>query len=213
MRGVARDAIRRLIASGTLAAGVRLVEASLSSQIGVSRSPIREALRELEQQGLVVSYPGRGCFVADLSEDDVSEVILLRAWLEGLAARLASDRMNRLDFAQLESLVASMERAAEAQPFHREALVEADAAYHTAVVRLSGHRRLLGVWQGIDPLVWLMRVRRDDPGTDPTAVAAEHRELITALREGPEAAETAARYHVVRGLDQPPPSWAAPTSR
>ena len=209
MRAVAREAIRRRIASGVLQPGERLTESVLSTELGVSRSPLREALRELEQQGLVVSYPKRGSFVADLSEEDVAEVILLRAWLEGLAARLASERMNRLDFRHLEGLVETMEGAGQEEGALREALVEADAAYHTAVVRFSGHRRLLGVWQGIDPLVWLMRVRRDDPGPDPVAVAAEHRELIAALREGPEEAEMAARYHVVRGLDERPRAWVA----
>jgi DNA-binding GntR family transcriptional regulator len=207
MRAVARAAIRRLIASGALRPGDRLTEAALSARIGVSRSPIREALRELEQQGLVVSYPNRGSFVVDLDDEDAEEVILLRGWLEGLAARLASDRMSRLDFRQLEDYVQAM---AAGDPAHPQALVEADAAFHTAVVRLSGHRRLYAIWQGIDPLVWLMRIRRDRRTPDEAeSIAAEHREVIAALREGPDAAEAAARYHVVRGLDRPPRAWAA----
>src|SRR5688500_14409919 len=91
LRAAAREAIRLRIASGRLRPGDRLNEAALSAELGVSRSPVREALRELEQHGLVVSYPNRGCFVADLTDRDVEEVVLLRGWLEGLAARLAAD--------------------------------------------------------------------------------------------------------------------------
>ena len=211
LRATAREAIRRLIASGRLSPGDRLNEAALSAELGVSRSPIREALRELEQAGLVVSYPNRGCFVADLTAADVEEVVLLRAWLEGLAARLAADRVNRRDLAELESTIETMARIGRDPAPETQAFVEADAAFHSAVIRLSGHRRLAAIWSGIDPLVWLIRTRHDPRVSDQAeALVAEHRELLAALRAGPDAAEAAARYHVVRGLDRPPRAWGPP---
>jgi DNA-binding GntR family transcriptional regulator len=79
------------------------------------------------------------------------------------------------------------------------------------VIRLSGHRRLAAIWRGIDPLVWLIRTRHDPRVSDQAeALVAEHRELLAALRAGPDAAEAAARYHVVRGLDRPPRAWGPP---
>jgi len=168
-------------------------------------------LRELEQAGLVVSYPNRGCFVADLTAADVEEVVLLRAWLEGLAARLAADRVNRRDLAELESTIETMARIGRDPAPETQAFVEADAAFHSAVIRLSGHRRLAAIWSGIDPLVWLIRTRHDPRVSDQAeALVAEHRELLAALRAGPDAAEAAARYHVVRGLDRPPRAWGPP---
>lgn len=211
LRAAAREAIRLRIATGRSRPGDRLNEAALSAELGVSRSPVREALCELEQHGLVVSYPNRGGFVADLTDRDVEEVVLLRGWLEGLAARLAADRVSRRDLAELESLVEAMARAAQAVPADAQAFIEADAAFHTAVVSLSGHRRLAGIWHGIDPPVWLIRTRHNPQLPDRAeALVAEHRELLAALREGPAAAEAAARYHVVRGLDHPPRAWAPP---
>jgi DNA-binding GntR family transcriptional regulator len=210
LRAAARDAIRQLIASGKVRPGDRLSEPQLAAEIGTSRSPVREALRELEQQGLVVSYPNRGCFVATLSERDVDELVTLRAALEGLAARLASDRLNRLDLARLSDIVEQMARVGRDQTDGAEQarpLAELDAAFHLAIVQRSGHRRLLAVWESIDPLVWLIRLRGDSRAPSVAQLAAEHRELIDALKVGPDAAEVAARFHVVRGLDRPPQAW------
>jgi DNA-binding GntR family transcriptional regulator len=206
LRAAARDAIRRLIASGRFKPGDRLGEPQLAAEIGASRSPVREALRELEQQGLVVSYPNRGCFVASLTPQDVEEVVTLRAWLEGLAARLASDRLNRLDLRHMGEIVEQMARSDADQVRPRADL---DAAFHLAIVRRSGNRRLLAIWESIDPLVWLIRLRGDSRAPTSEQLATEHRELIDALKAGPDAAEAAARYHVVRGLDHLPRAWAA----
>ena len=101
-----------------------------------------------------------------------------------------------------------MARAGEASTPDTQAFVEADAAFHTALIRLSGHRRLAAIWHGIDPLVWLIRTRHDPRiGVQGAVLVAEHRELLAALRLGPDDAEAAARYHVVRGLERPPRGW------
>src|SRR5919199_1225673 len=97
LRERARAGIREAIASGELQPGDQIVETAMAAKIGVSRSPVREALRRLEQQGLVEAIPNRGTFVAALDEADVEEIVLLRGALEGLAARLAADRMGRRD--------------------------------------------------------------------------------------------------------------------
>jgi DNA-binding GntR family transcriptional regulator len=217
-RAAVRAAIRRRIAAGTLRPGDPLREAALAAELGVSRSPVREALRELEQQGLVQSFPHRGCFVATLAAPDVEEIVMLRAWLEGLAAYLAADRMGRADFRELAAAAGAIERA-RSGPGGRSgrgdvrdptALLEADAAFHTALVRFSANRRLVQIWEGIDPLVWLIRLSdAAGRGSAASALAAEHHELVAALRKGPAAAEAAVRHHIVRGLEHPPRGWPA----
>src|SRR5512141_2804217 len=86
LRSVALLSIRRAIVNGVLRPGDRLMEADIAREMGISRGPVREALRQLEQEGLVISYPHRGTFVASLAADEASEIYVMRAVLEGLAA-------------------------------------------------------------------------------------------------------------------------------
>ena len=210
LRTRARDEIRDLIASGELKAGDHLGEAALSARIGVSRSPIREALRELEHQGVVVSYPNRGAFVVALDGSDIDDILFVRGWLEGLAARLASDRLARRDFMALEELVARMRRCAGSNPPDYRGSVEADAAFHAIMVRASGNQRLIRIWDSLDPTVWLIRLHPVTPRPDRLrAVPTEHQELIDALRASPDQAEDAARFHIIRGREHMPAGWPA----
>lgn len=204
LRERARAAIRDAVASGRLKPGDQVVEASIAAEIGMSRSPVREALRELERDGVVVSHPNRGCFVAELGPDDAEEIVVLRAGLEGLAARLAVDHMSRLDVRTVDAIVVRMERAAAARPPHRRDFLEADHEFHSTIVRFSGHGRLLRLWQSLDPLVWTLNIlnpayaeARDSEHY--TAVAREHRDLLSVLAAGdPEAAQRAVWEHIVR---------------
>ena len=202
LRERARAGIREAIASGELKPGEQIVEAAIAAKIGVSRSPVREALRQLEQQGLVESVPNRGTFVAALDEGDVEEIVLLRGALEGLAARLAADRMGRRDVRALEDVVARMERHSGPGAREESAFIEADAEFHSALVRFSGHRRLQRMWAELDPFIWLLTV--DAEGIrrgDRPAVAAEHRQLLNPLGSGdPEAAQRAVWRHITGPL-------------
>jgi DNA-binding GntR family transcriptional regulator len=207
LRERVRAAIRDAIASGTLKPGDQLVEDRIARDLGVSRSPVREALRQLEQHGLVVSIPNRGSFVAALTPEDVEEVTLLRGALEGLAARLAADRMGRRDLRTLEEIVDRMGHLTGRSADEERGFVEADAEFHEALVRFAGHRRLQQLWSVLDPFIWLLAVR--DPANkadlDRAAIAAEHRELLDALAAGePERAQQALWHHIVRGWPTPP---------
>ena len=205
LRTHVRDAIRTLVATGELKAGDRLGEEQLSARLGVSRSPIREALRELEQQGVVVSYPNRGSFVVSLDRSDIDDIVVVRASMEGLAARLAADRLARRDFDSLERIVDRMEAAAQRTPPDTTTVVQSDAELHEAIVNASGNRRLVRMWGSLDPIVWMIRLRPlEDRPERHRQVPGEHRELLAALRAGPDEAEAAARFHVVRGLGQVP---------
>jgi len=210
LRERARSGIREAIALGELKPGDQIVEATMAARIGVSRSPVREALRELEQHGLVESVPNRGTFVATLAAEDVEEIVLLRGALEGLAARLAADRMGRRDLRALEETVERMSRHTGPGAQEESAFTEADGEFHSVLVRVAGHRRLLRLWSELDPFIWLMTV--NEMGTngerDRDAMAREHRELLDTLASGnPEEAQRAVWEHIVRRQPQLPSQW------
>ncbi|HXI18695.1 MAG TPA: GntR family transcriptional regulator [Chloroflexota bacterium] len=210
LRERARSEIRDAIALGELKPGDQIVEATMAARIGVSRSPVREALRELEQHGLVESVPNRGTFVATLAAEDVEEIVLLRGALEGLAARLAADRMGRRDLRALEETVERMSRHTGPGAQEESAFTEADGEFHSVLVRVAGHRRLLRLWSELDPFIWLMTVNEMGANgeRDRDAMAREHRELLDTLASGnPEEAQRAVWEHIVRRQPQLPSQW------
>src|SRR5688500_3082861 len=99
------DAIRSAIAGGVLKPGQRVLEVELAEELGVSRLPVREAIRQLEHEGLLVSQPHRGTFVAQVTPDDIREMFSLREALESLAARLVAARATPVEVEALQQLV------------------------------------------------------------------------------------------------------------
>src|SRR3954471_2979200 len=138
-RRVFREEIREKliddIISGRLAPGSRIVETRLAQQFGVSQAPVREALRDLELFGFVVSSPFRGTQVREISPEDLLEIYPVRAALEGVAARAAATRIDEATLTQLEDLIGAMRDAATRND-HR-AHVDADFAFHHAVIEAS----------------------------------------------------------------------------
>ncbi|MFB0546849.1 MAG: GntR family transcriptional regulator, partial [Anaerolineae bacterium] len=123
------DMIREAIISGKLEPGTHLAENALASQMSVSRAPIREALRQLEQEGLIVSIPNKGSFVKDFDEKDIDEVFTLRATLENLAMELAlGEGLQESDFDHLAQLINSQKEAVENEDFDR--LTTLDVQFH-----------------------------------------------------------------------------------
>ena len=125
--------IRDRILDRTVRPGNPMIEGRLARELGMSRTPVREALKKLEQEGLVISIPGKGFFVETLSPGDVAEIYDMREMVEGLAARLLSRRMTP-DIAEM-----LMELAARADS--PSATVVDDMEFHSAIVRLCGSRR------------------------------------------------------------------------
>jgi DNA-binding GntR family transcriptional regulator len=188
--------LRDAILLGVLGPGERLVEEQLATRLGVSRAPIRDALRSLESDGLVMATGRRGKVVSTLSVRDAWEVYSLRATLEAMAVRLAIDnRANEL-FAELEDLVADMRRAGESADLSK--LSTLDFRFHEAVCRASRHQRLLAAWRGMsDQIRLLSRQAVDTQYRDLADVPDRHKRLIEALRAGdPAAAEQEFRQHI-----------------
>lgn len=137
---VVREAIREAILRGRFKPGDRLIEGRLAEMFGVSRNPVREALKSLDSEGIVTISPRRGAVVSELSEHEAAEVIELRAALEGLSARLAARRLEPDAAASLEAVLAEGEAAAA--DGDAESLVRLNEVFHSELAR-AGHNRLL----------------------------------------------------------------------
>lgn len=179
------EILREAITSGRLKPGERLIEVDLSRELGTSRAPVREALRQLEQEGLVASYPYRGSEVLGVSQDEVEQVLVpIRITLERFAFSRALARLDEDDIDNLQSIVAEMEGAARAGETER--LADADIAFHELIIVCSGQRHCLQLWKTIQPRVRAY-FRRDAPAhEDPLAVARQHQELLDVIKIGDE---------------------------
>jgi len=132
--------LREAILDGRISMGSRINEAELAAQWQVSRTPIRDALRRLEAEGLVEASPGRGMIVPTLSRADVEELYVLRESLEGMAARLAAERATPSVLAHLNTLLKAYGAALKRDDLAQ--LVQVDAALHDAVAQMAQHRRI-----------------------------------------------------------------------
>ncbi len=138
--GLVADGIRLAILRGQLAAGQILKQEELAKQFGLSRAPVREALRQLEAEGLVVSYPHRGTVVAELSPEDIEEVFLIRITLETTVLRLAVPKMTDVDFRKAEAVLDQTDN--DPNPTH---LAELNWAFHESLYLPAGLPRMLNI--------------------------------------------------------------------
>ncbi len=199
--------IERAVLNGAVAPGQRLVESEIARQMGISKAPVREALRELERLGLVVSYPRRGTFVAEVTPAMASEAYSLRAVLESYAGRLAVARFEETDLQRMEELLVEADAIAPgADHFINRA--ELDLAFHDEIYRLSGHRQLQEAWGNLRARVRVLLVATGivqgqvaDPGdVGPSPYRRWHAPILDALRSrDPDRTEAAIIHHLAGG--------------
>lgn len=191
----AYKALRQAILGRTLPPGHKLVVRVLAEDLGLSPTPVKEALSALEREGLVVAKPHRGYFVVEPSLEDVREIYSLREVLEGLAARLALENDGRVLSKKLEKLLAKQREAAEQRDL--EAYGDLDLAFHRSFWEASGSKRLLAAAENIDGQIrMLINSSAAIPGRLSKS-RAEHEAILLAVRnKNPEAAEMAMRAHV-----------------
>lgn len=181
-RGMVRDRMRDSILSGEFRPGQHLNEVDMALRFGVSATPVREAFRELEQNGLIVVVPHRGAVVRSLTHRDLAEMYSLRAHLERLAVRLALPNLAEADFDELERLVDVMEQ--EARAGNVAEMVEVDVAFHRLIIERAEHRLLLRMWEQIHPSQWTYVTVRVLAQKGPLYIAQRHRPLLELMRRG-----------------------------
>ena len=130
--------LRTRIYAHDLAPGAWIDEQSLADEFGISRTPMREALKVLAAEGLVILKPRRGCYVAQMSERDLDEIFPVLALLEGRVAQEVTSRLASADFARLEEIHADLERHGAANDADK--FFEANQAFHNALQELAGNR-------------------------------------------------------------------------
>lgn len=182
-----RDALRR----GTLSPGQRVLETEIAEAFGMSRTPVREAIRRLQAEGLVAQLPGRGLCVAQYDHAEVDELYVMREALEGTAARLAAANAGRPDIGLLQRMVE------EEAGLPAEALAEHNRRFHRALHQAAHNRYLLRSLSALsDALLLLGPTTLDRPGRAAKA-RKEHAKIVAAIAARDEAgAEAAARAHI-----------------
>ncbi|WP_422120689.1 GntR family transcriptional regulator [Koleobacter methoxysyntrophicus] len=143
LREVVFEALREAIITGDLKPGERLMELQLAEEMGVSRTPVREAIRKLELEGLVVMVPRKGAYVAGLSLKDAAEVFEIRGSLEGLAASLAAERITEEEMEELERLLVQTKECIKKKDV--ETLVEKDLEFHDIIYNASRNSKLISI--------------------------------------------------------------------
>lgn len=184
-RGLATEIAARLttaILSGQLGPGERLREELLAEMMGVSRGPIREALVQLERQGLIVIRRNRGAFVARLSREDVDEVYSLRLAIERFAMQRAVLYADEDDLAEMQALVDSMSDYIEGNISEQDA-AQHDIDFHDIIYRASKHQRLYKCWANLRPQIHIMLLSRNVANSDfRDQAAVGHQGLLDSLR-------------------------------
>jgi DNA-binding GntR family transcriptional regulator len=187
--------IRRMILNGALEPNARLVELQLASQFGVSRTPVREALKRLVAEDLVSVDPLRGMVVRDVDAVELEEIYVIRETLDSLAARLAAERVTATDLAKLRLLMDLMRDSAKAG--HWEAMVQANIKFHDIIHHAAGNRRLRLLTRSLQDFVRRFSTTAFTSPERAGDVLDEHEQIVAALEaRSPEAADIAARRHV-----------------
>lgn len=181
LRDVIFESLRKAIVSGDIKPGERLMEVSLADQMGVSRTPVREAIRRLEAEGLVTMIPRKGTHVSELSVKDIMDVLEVRAVLDKLATDLASKRIQSAQLKALESVhkqyIASVEKD------NVEGAIKKDVEFHDIIYAASGNPRLVTVAASLREHIYRFRVMYMSGNLIAENVLNEHNEILQALRE------------------------------
>ncbi|NLE26481.1 MAG: GntR family transcriptional regulator, partial [Clostridiaceae bacterium] len=181
LRDVIFETLRKAIVSGDIKPGERLMEVSLADQMGVSRTPVREAIRRLEAEGLVTMTPRKGTHVSELSVKDIMDVLEVRTVLDKLATDLAAKRMQPAQLKSLESVHKQYISCVERE--NMEGAVKKDVEFHDLIYAASGNPRLVAVAGSLREHIYRFRVIYMSGSLIAENVLNEHEEILTALKE------------------------------
>jgi len=195
LASVVGQEIERQILKGELPPGAKLIEATLAAQLGVSRGPVREALRMLEEAGLVRQEKNRGAFVRDIPLDEAMEIYDLRAMMDEAVGRQLATSITAEQLKAARGMVEAMERAVKAGDADGYHLLNLE--FHDRLVEYTGNRKLTALYRRlINELSLFRRLNFVDAKLLPIS-AGEHRGIVKAIAAGdPQAAGDAMREHV-----------------
>lgn len=181
LRDVIFNTLRDAIVTGELKPGERLMEVALAEKMGVSRTPVREAVRRLEMEGLVTMVPRKGTHVAELTVKDIMDVLEVRAALDRLATELAAMRARPENIRQLENLhkqyIACLEKE------NIQGAIKKDVEFHEVIYNAAGNSKLTSVAGNLREQIYRFRVLYMKDFSNAEEVLKEHQAILQALRE------------------------------
>jgi len=190
------QAIRNQILTGTLEAGQWLREVEIGDSFGVSRTPVREALRLLASEGMVAHERNRGVQVQSWTIEDLNEVYNLRSLLEPWGYKLAAEN-GTADLVELEELACAMDEEAQKKTFNIQRITELNNHFHSSILRCSGNQRLCQLVETIVQVPFVYRNFASFDESDFKRSFAQHHEIVESLRaRDGEWAESAMRAHL-----------------
>ena len=195
LRELVFESLREAIINGRLFPGERLMEIQMAEEMGVSRTPVREAIRKLELEGFVVMIPRKGAYVAGISIKDIADVFEVRAALEALAAGLAAERITEEELDELERFLVEISELRESG--NLDAIVEKDTKFHDVIYRASRNERLVQIVTHLQEQIHRFRTASlARPGRTRDALD-EHKKLVEAISDRDvELAQKLAREHI-----------------
>ncbi len=173
--------LRDAILKGELRPGERLMEVHLAQQLGVSRTPVREAIRKLEKEGLAVINPRRGAEVAKMTEKDLDDVLQVRTALESLAFTMASDHIDEKGLADLKEAMLEFEKAVQGDDV--KLMVEKDEDFHNVIYTATGNPKLLVLITNIREQMYRYRFEYLMDRNSYPRLVEEHREIYECLEK------------------------------
>lgn len=179
LRDIVFNALRSAIITGKLPPGERLMEIKLATELRVSRTPVREAIRKLEREGLVITTARKGAEVAPINEKDLKEVLEVRKALESLACQIASQKITNEQVAQLREMNRSILEAIEDKD--TEAITQRDIEFHEVIYVITENSRLINMLHQLKEHVLRYRLQYIKDMKNKKAIVEEHEKIINAL--------------------------------
>lgn len=201
LSGLVFDSLEKAILNGEMEPGERINESAVAEKYGVSRGPVREACRRLEEAGLVDFIVNRGVFVKKLAFEDALEIFQIRAALFAFAGRVLAYRITNEQIAVLEGLIDQMEAAAASQD--AGTYYARNLEFHASLVRFTGYRRLVRLYEGLNKELHVFRRRGLDDATNRQTSCRDHRAIVEALRgSSPAHIARVMRNHSMSGINR-----------
>lgn len=195
LRDVVFNTLRQAILTGELKPGERLMEIHLANKLGVSRTPIREAIRKLELEGLVTMIPRRGAEVAQITEKSMNDVLEVRRAMDVLCVELACERISEEELSQLKAACDNFEQMVKTQDVKK--IARADVELHDIILRATGNSRLIQLVNNLSEQMYRYRYEYIKDFSQHEKLVEEHRIIYESLvNKDKETASEAAKIHI-----------------
>ncbi|MBE5883819.1 MAG: GntR family transcriptional regulator [Lachnospiraceae bacterium] len=195
LRDVVFNTLRQAILTGDLKPGERLMEIHLANKLGVSRTPIREAIRKLELEGLVTMIPRRGAEVAQITEKSMNDVLEVRRAMDALCVELACERISEEELDKLKLACEGFEQAVKTKDAKK--IAQADVALHDIIVQATGNQRLIQLVNNLSEQMYRYRFEYIKDFSQHDRLVEEHKIIYESMvRKDKDTASQAAKTHI-----------------